>query len=115
MEQIRISPATLKGSVTVPPSKSAAHRMLLCAALSNGTQQIGPICHSADIDATISAIRTLGAKITEKENVFIIKGISPKTLPTKPVTIDCGESGSTLRFLIPIVAALGGTFAISPD
>ncbi len=107
MEQIRISPATLSGQVNIPPSKSAAHRMLLCAALSGGVQQIGPICHSDDIDATIGAIRALGAKVTEKDKDFLVEGISEKTLPTKPITIDCGESGSTLRFLIPIVAALG--------
>lgn len=107
MEQIRISPATLSGRITVPPSKSAAHRMLLCAALSDSLQEIRPACHSADIDATLRAARALGAEITETADAFLVRGISKNRIPTQPVTIDCGESGSTLRFLIPIAAALG--------
>lgn len=107
MEQIRISPATLTGRVTVPPSKSAAHRMLLCAALSDGLQEIRPVCHSEDIDVTLGAARALGAEITETKDCFLVRGISQSRIPTEPVTIDCGESGSTLRFLIPIAAALG--------
>lgn len=107
MEKIKISPSSLCGAVTVPPSKSAAHRMILCASLSNGFSVLTPACHSDDIDATINAAKTLGAKILEQDGKFLIHGINKDTLPKQHVTINCGESGSTLRFLIPIVAALG--------
>lgn len=107
MEKIKISPSSLCGKVMVPPSKSAAHRMILCAALSQGYSVVSPACHSADIDATINAAKALGAKITEQNGAFSIYGINKDALPKHPVTIDCGESGSTLRFIIPIAAALG--------
>lgn len=109
MEKIKISPSALGGKVLVPPSKSAAHRMILCAALSRGKSIVTPACHSADIDATINAAKALGAKITEENGAFTVLGISEDSLPKTAVTIDCGESGSTLRFLIPIAAALGVT------
>lgn len=107
MEQIKISPSILNGRVLIPPSKSAAHRMLLCASLSQGKSVISPACHSADIDATINAATTLGAKITEENDSFTVYGINYNSLPKEHITIDCGESGSTLRFIIPIAAALG--------
>lgn len=107
MEQIKISPSILNGRVLIPPSKSAAHRMLLCAALSQGKSVISPACHSADIDATINAATTLGARIIEENGAFTVYGINFESLPKEDITIDCGESGSTLRFIIPIAAALG--------
>lgn len=107
MEQIKISPSLLNGEVLIPPSKSAAHRMLLCAALSCGKTIISPACHSADIDATINAATSLGAKIIEENGAFTVYGINANDIPKEHITIDCGESGSTLRFLIPIAAALG--------
>ena len=107
METIKIKPSPLSGRVNIPPSKSAAHRNIICAALSLGRSVISPICHSEDIDATISACKALGAVITEEENCFIIEGIDKSKLIGKRVNIDCGESGSTLRFMIPIAASLG--------
>ena len=107
METIKIKPSPLSGRVNIPPSKSAAHRNIICAALSLGRSVISPICHSEDIDATISACKALGAVITEEENCFIIEGIDKSKLVGKRVNIDCGESGSTLRFMIPIASALG--------
>ncbi len=107
MTDMKISPALLHGRVTIPPSKSAAHRMILCAALSGGRQTIAPFCYSKDIEATIHAVRTLGAKVEETAEGFVIDGITADSLPRAPITIDCNESGSTLRFLLPIAAALG--------
>ncbi len=107
MENIKIIPHKLEGAVTVPPSKSAAHRMILAAALSDGESLLTPACHSADIDATLDCVKKLGAKVLEKDNAFYITGIEKKDAENKSVVLDCRESGSTLRFIIPICAALG--------
>lgn len=106
MEKITISPCALKGTVTVPPSKSAAHRNIILAALCDKVSVISPACHSADIDATINCITALGAKVLEKNGAFYIEGIDKKAVAGKKVTLDCFESGSTLRFMIPVAAAL---------
>ena len=107
MEQIKITPCPLSGEVTVPPSKSAAHRNIICAALTSGESVVSPACHSEDIDATISCVKALGATVDEKNGAFYIIGINRDEVLNKEVTLDCGESGSTLRFMIPIAAALG--------
>lgn len=106
---VEITPAPLSGKVLIPPSKSAAHRLILGAALAQGTSRVEPACHSKDIDATLKAAAALGAKITEQNGAFYITGIGGRPQSGSPVTIDCGESGSTLRFLLPIAAALGRT------
>ncbi len=107
MDNVIISPGRLNGEVIIPPSKSAAHRNIICAALADGVSRVSPLCHSDDIDATINGMRALGAEISEENGSFVIRGISEKSLPKTHVTIDCGESGSTLRFLLPVAAALG--------
>lgn len=107
MEEIKITPSPLSGEVTVPPSKSAAHRNIICAALASGESIVSPACHSEDIDATIGCVKSLGATVTEKNGAFYIIGINRDEVLGKEVTLDCGESGSTLRFMIPIAAALG--------
>lgn len=106
---VEITPAPLCGKVFIPPSKSAAHRLILGAALSKGTSRVEPACHSKDIDATLKAAAALGAEITEQNGAFYITGIGGRPQSGSPVTIDCGESGSTLRFLLPVAAALGRT------
>ena len=98
------SPHKMTGTITVPPSKSYSHRALICAALSKGTSHIYNIIYSDDIKATISALIALGAKIDCMENYCIVQGIAT---PPESVVIDCGESGSTYRFMLPICAALG--------
>ena len=107
MEKIKITPHPLNGEVVVPPSKSAAHRNIIAAALSDGVSVISPACHSDDIDATLRCITALGATVTEKDGAFYITGIDKNKACGKTTTLDCGESGSTLRFMIPIAAALG--------
>lgn len=107
MERVIISPSRLTGEVHIPPSKSAAHRNIICAALSGGTSVITPACHSEDIDATLRCVKALGAEVLEKDGSFYITGIDRQMAFGKTATLDCGESGSTLRFMIPIAAALG--------
>lgn len=101
--RMRITPNRLTGSVRIPPSKSAAHRNLICAALANEGSMITPYCTSVDIKATVSALKKLGAIIKENENGYCAKmGTAPKS-----TEIDFYESGSTARFLMPVAAALG--------
>ena len=101
---VTIRPKKLKGEVTVPPSKSVAHRLVIAAALSKGTSVVKNLSFSKDITATVNAMRALGAEIEISGDTAVIKGI--EKAPQKAV-IDCCESGSTLRFLIPVACALG--------
>ena len=101
---IKINPTKLKGYVNIPASKSIAHRMLICSALANGKSIIGNINYSKDIEATINAMKALGAEVFTDKNNAEINGITHT--PEKSV-IDCNESGSTLRFIIPVATALG--------
>lgn len=99
-----INPGKLCGKVTVPPSKSVAHRLIIAAALAKGESVIDKVYYSKDIITTIEAMRALGAKIVEEGPRLYITGV---TNPPKKAFIDCKESGSTLRFLIPVACALG--------
>ena len=101
---VTIRPKLLGGEVTVPPSKSVAHRLVIAAALSKGTSTVTNLSFSKDITATINAMKALGADISVSGSTAVIKGI--EKAPEKAV-IDCCESGSTLRFLIPVACALG--------
>ncbi len=105
---IKITPAKLKGKVNIPSSKSMTHRMLICAALAEGSSVISNISFSKDIYATIDALKALGANISINENTVTVNGISKNS---EKADIDCCESGSTLRFLIPIACALGADAA----
>lgn len=101
---VRIKPSKLIGRVNAPSSKSFSHRMLIAAALAGGVSEISNISASEDIDATVGALTALGAKIFREGNTYTVMGI--KT-PSASAVIDCRESGSTMRFIIPIAAALG--------
>ena len=104
MMDIVINPKKLQGEVKAIPSKSQAHRLLICAAFSASPTRL--ICQqtNADIEATAQCLRALGADISRKDWGYEISPIS--AIPQTAV-LDCGESGSTLRFLLPIVGALG--------
>lgn len=104
---VELLPGSLQGRVTIPPSKSAAHRAVICAALARGESIVRPAALSEDIRATVRAAEALGAqvRILEEEDCLVIRGVCGR--PSKAVEIDCGESGSTLRFFVPIAAALG--------
>lgn len=107
---IRIEPRPLAGSVTPPPSKSMAHRLLIAAALGGGVSTVRNIAFSQDIQATLRCMEVLGARWERpEEDVLRITGIggSPHAFSELP-RFDCGESGSTLRFLIPIALAVAG-------
>lgn len=101
---IQIAPGILRGKVEIPSSKSAAHRMLICAGLAQGTSVLSGISMSKDIEATLGALRAMGAEVALNGSTVTITGISA---PPAACTVNCNESGSTLRFLIPVAAALG--------
>ena len=102
--EITLLPGKLSGAVTVPPSKSMAHRMLICASFSRHPMQL--VCPEigADIAATVACLNALGADIHPNDTGF---AIAPITNYRQKAVLPCGESGSTLRFLLPIVGALG--------
>ena len=109
LHKVKISPQKLCGTVSVPPSKSAAHRAVICASLAKGKSVVRPIDMSNDINATVNCMRNLGANICADGDGLIIDGTD--TFNISKAALDCGESGSTLRFLIPVAAA-GGTEAV---
>ena len=108
---IIVYPGKLKGTVKAPPSKSLAHRALICAGLAEGTSVIHGISSSRDMEATIQCIKALGAVVERSgEDTVRIEGIGGRPQPSEKEAVpvlDCGESGSTLRFLLPVAAALG--------
>ena len=101
---ITITPGKLSGKITVPASKSISHRALICAALAKGRSEIKNLLDCADTKATIGILNAFGAKITRDGDITIVEGIES---PSETAFADCFESGSTLRFLIPVAAALG--------
>lgn len=103
MSIIKVLPAVIDGCAAPPPSKSAAHRALICAALAGGGSVSG-IIESDDMRATINGISHLGVNaVYSGDKVTIQKVTASKAAPV----IDCIESGSTLRFLVPVFAACG--------
>ena len=99
----------LRGTVKIPPSKSAAHRAMLCAALADGRSVLSPNELSNDIKATLNAVTALGAKADLSGDTLAIDGIGGRfgSADNEPTDINCIESGSTLRFIIPIACAAG--------
>ncbi len=110
MELILQNPQ-LGGEVTAPPSKSMAHRLLVCAALADRPCHIPLGEPSGDIIATLSCLEQLGASILREENEEAVFSVTPIRKIRKNVVLDCGESGSTLRFLLPVSTALGADAA----
>lgn len=100
---VLITPSRLAGSITIPPSKSQSHRAIIAASLSKGKSVINNVLLSDDVTATISAMQKLGVKIVQNNHQLIIQGIS-RIYVADDNFIDCNESGSTLRFLIPILS-----------
>ncbi|MBQ6600065.1 MAG: 3-phosphoshikimate 1-carboxyvinyltransferase [Clostridia bacterium] len=99
---VDIKPSLPKGRVKAPPSKSMAHRLLICAGLSKGESVIDNVAYSEDILATLDCLSALGAKIKKDGSTVYIKGADPRSFCGG--TFCCRESGSTLRFFIPIAA-----------
>ena len=101
MNCVKISPKPLAGNINIPPSKSLSHRAIISAALSQKESNIRNLIFSEDINATCRAMENFGAKIEKtSENSIKLRGSLP--LSFNGGDIDCKESGSTLRFLIPI-------------
>ncbi len=109
---ITITPAKLSGHVTPPPSKSQAHRLLIAAALAEGESVISNVAFSQDIEATIRCLEELGARFDIDGPTVTVHGMGANAMsPLRRMAyphLDCGESGSTLRFLIPIALAVRG-------
>ena len=101
--KVTITPQKLHGSIPAIPSKSAAHRLLICAALADKKTTIRCDQSSQDIDATANCLRAMGAEIIRDGDNFIVTPIEPPS----HAELDTGESGSTLRFLLPVLCALG--------
>jgi len=102
----RITPSHLSGTVTAPPSKSMVHRHLICAALAEGCSTVHGVADSEDVKATVGALRALGCKITIKNEVATVEGISPDRF-ADGAELYVNESGSTLRFMIPLCLLSG--------
>lgn len=94
------------GTVTAPPSKSVLHRMLICAALSTKESTIENAYYSEDILATLDCLEKMGAMVERKETSVRIGGLDPMRIPEN-ASLPCRESGSTLRFLVPLALLCG--------
>jgi len=101
---ITLQPRRLRGNLSIIPSKSMAHRMLICAAFADGPTQMHCSDTNQDIEATVQCLRELGVQILKTESGYNI--VPARNIPEQ-AAINCGESGSTLRFLLPVCGALG--------
>ncbi len=127
MRRVSVTGSTLSGCIEIPSSKSMSHRHLLCAALSEGISTIHKVQTSEDVEATLRAVKVLGAQVVREGTTVHIKGakidikdekaqIKGETSAhfqrgeksTQSYHFHCGESGSTLRFTIPIGMLLSG-------
>ena len=101
---ITVQPRLLQGKITAIPSKSQAHRLLICAAFADRKTELLCPQTNRDMEATADCLRALGAKIEYTGNCYTVEPI--KEIAGSAV-LNCCESGSTLRFMLPIVGALG--------
>ena len=111
MTTLKITPAKLNGSVCVPSSKSMGHREIICAGLSAGTSIVDNISMSDDMEATLRCLTALGIgfqKVPSERSGRTALAINGSgNVRVSQSTVDCGESGSTLRFMIPLGALCG--------
>ena len=106
-----IKKSALFGEVKAVPSKSYAHRILICSAFSDGQVRVNGAGSSADVIATANCLSAMGAKIKTDGNDFIVTPVKR----TKNCVFNCGESGSTLRFMLSVAAAAGGEFTFTGE
>ncbi len=102
-----LHPTTLQGTVTVPASKSIAHRLLIAAALADAKTKVVCSTVSEDIWATVHCLTALGADITREGDAFLVRPLDREKAKGKVCTLPCGQSGTTLRLLLPVACALG--------
>ncbi|MEL4105693.1 3-phosphoshikimate 1-carboxyvinyltransferase [Oscillospiraceae bacterium WX1] len=107
---IKITPSHLSGTLPAIASKSQAHRLLIAAALADAPSHVACGETSADIDATAACLSALGAQITYRHGIFEV--VPVQTPVTGEKILDCRESGSTLRFMLPVCCALGATASL---
>lgn len=108
--RVRINKSIPQGRITAPPSKSMAHRLLICSGLSEGTSVVHGIAQSEDVMATLDCLAALGASYSVHADTVTIKGINP--FKAAPATLYCRESGSTLRFFIPMCLMSGNEYTL---
>ena len=99
--QIKITPGIARGEIEAPPSKSMAHRLMICAAMSEGESVVRGISQSADMKATLDCIRALGAEAVLDGDTVRVRGLDMRKAEPQEA-LYCRESGSTLRFFIPV-------------
>ena len=107
---VLIRPGTARGTVAAPPSKSMAHRLLICAALAEGESLVRGVDRSEDILATADCLASLGASLTWDGTSVRIQGCDPRK--AGPAVLRCRESGSTLRFMIPLCLLSGSSMRL---
>ena len=105
-----IQPGSARGSVAAPPSKSMAHRLLICAGLADGVSVIRNVDRSEDILATADCLTALGASLEWEGSTVRIRGCDPRK--SGPAVLRCRESGSTLRFMVPLCLLSGSAMRL---
>ena len=100
-----IRPGAARGTVAAPPSKSMAHRLLICAALAEGESLVRGVDRSEDVLATADCLSALGASLAWNGSGVTVRGFDPRR--SAPAVLRCRESGSTLRFMIPLCLLSG--------
>lgn len=105
--RVEISPSRISGTVTAPPSKSMAHRLLICAGLSEGKSIVRHLAYSDDVKATIACLKALGAVIELDGDTAVVYGTDVKKRLGKTAVLPCNECGSTLRFFTPLCMLSG--------
>lgn len=105
--QIIAKNSFLCGEIQANPSKSMAHRVLICALFSRNKTYIPNLPQCRDVSETLSAVKTLGLNTTDSHEFY------PPAEPKKYGVIDCGESGSTLRFILCVLSAMGGNYELT--
>lgn len=108
--RVEILPSVARGSITAPPSKSVAHRALIAASLAEGESVLSPFSLSKDMIATMNGLTALGAEFVQEEGAVRVRGFGGK--PKNLGVLNCIESGSTLRFLIPLCLLTGETYTL---
>ena len=109
---VDIRPGQAAGTVVAPPSKSVAHRLFICAGLAEGQSVVRNVAFSEDILATLDVLKAMGAKIMMSGDAVTITGCDAKRA-RYPGRISCRESGSTLRFFVPLLALSGTQFLLT--
>lgn len=100
---VNIHPGKAHGRIAAPPSKSMAHRLLICAGLSQGVSTVRGIDLSQDVLATLDCLEAMGAEYHIADGCVQVRGIDPRKIK-EAKTLPCRESGSTLRFFLPLVS-----------